>query len=70
MRKSDIRNYRNNCRIGQMLKVNKVVSSERLVETEVEIVEIYDWFCLVQPKVDPKYKWCIKWVDLLMGKTA
>ena len=70
MRRNDIRKYRNSYSVGETIKVPKVLSSERIVETEVEIVEIYDWFCLIQPKIDPKYKWCIKWVDLMMGKIA
>ena len=70
MRRNDIRNYRNSYSVGETIKVPKVLSSERIVETEVEIVEIYDWFCLIQPKIEPNYKWCIKWVDLMMGKIA
>lgn len=64
----DIALFRGQYGVGQRIKATKVVSSERRVETEVEIVGIYPFFVLVQDVIDPKYKWSMKWIDLMLEK--
>lgn len=66
MKKSDINNFRNNHYIGQRLKVPKVLSNEKTDMVSGEILKIYTWHCLVKQVPESNYKWCVKWVDLMM----
>ena len=66
MNKNSILNFRNNHFVGQRLKVPKILSNDKSEMVSAEILETYTWHCLVQQTEEPKYKWCVKWVDLMM----
>lgn len=66
MKNLDIANYRNNHRVGQRLKAPKVMSNDKTILVDTVILEIHAYHCLVQDVVDPKYKWCVKWIDLMV----
>jgi hypothetical protein len=66
MKKSDIINFRNNHFAGERLKVPKITTNDKFDMVSAELLELYPYHCLVQDTTDPKYKWSVKWIDLMM----
>ncbi len=66
MKDLDIAIYRNNHRVGQRLKAPKVMSNDKTIPVDAEILEIHKYHCLVQDVNEPKYRWCVKWIDLMV----
>lgn len=61
----DILFERVNHRVGEIIKAPKLVRGDTLQQVEAVILEIYPFHCVVQDKVDPKYRWSVMWVDLM-----
>ncbi len=66
MREAEIIRFRLNHSVGQRIKAPKMMSNDKLQMVDAVIVGIYPWHCLVQPVTEPKYKWCVKWIDLMV----
>lgn len=66
MKETDIMMYRNNHSVGQRLKVPKMMSNDKTANVDTEILEIHKYHCLVQDVNEPKYRWCVKWIDLMV----
>lgn len=62
--KKDVRNIRNNMRIGQKVKCLKYVGGERVIEVEAEVIGKFPNLCLV---TDKQSKWCVPWVDFAIS---
>ena len=58
----DIFYYRLNFGVGQIIRIPKILSSERSVMVDAEIVGIYPHFVLV---TDGNYRWSVNWIDLI-----
>ena len=66
MRKKDIERFRLNHSVGQRIKAPKMMSNDKMQLVDAEIVGIYPWHCLVQAVTDPKYKWSVRWYELIV----
>lgn len=69
MTSKDILFERLNHRVGENVKVPKLVKGDSVQWVDAEIVAMYPNHCLVQDKPmygqKPKYKWSVPWTDLI-----
>ena len=66
IRLKDLRNERNNHYIGQIIRVPKARSSERIENVNARIVGMYPKFVLLEDEIQPRYRWSLKWIDLIL----
>lgn len=67
MNDKDIMMYRVNHRVGQKIKVPKLMSNDKATMVEAVIIGIYPNHCVVQDASEPKYRWSVRWTDLIMS---
>ncbi len=65
MTSNDLLYVYKNYQVGQRIVIDKYVSADRMVKTEVTIIGIYPNICLV---TDGKLKWCVSWKDVYIDK--
>lgn len=62
----DIAYFRANFGVGQIIKAQKMLSNDKFTKVDVKIIQIYPFHCLVEDAINPTYRWCEKWIDLMM----
>lgn len=62
----DVAAFRGNYAEGQIIKANKMLSNDKVARVDVKILKKYSFHCLVEDAVNPRYKWCVKWLDLMV----
>lgn len=62
----DIALFRGNYSEDQIIKARKMTSNDKVAQVEVRIIRKYPLHCLVEEVVNPKYRWCVNWIDLML----
>ena len=68
MTNKDVLYERINHYVGEKIRVTKFTKGDSMQQVEAEIVGIYQHHVMVQDVKEPKYRWCVMWVDLV-GRT-
>lgn len=62
----DIRYFSANYGEGQIIKTRKLLTNDKFAQVDVKILKKFPFHCLVQDTIDPKYNWCVQWVDMML----